>query len=370
MPGAYLSTAPGRAGIIGNPTDMYGGSVISCSTRERAAVLIEPADVLSFEVADCRRVIQPSDELKPEGGYFDVAMAVVDYLNLKNARFSLRWACDVPFRAGLSSSSALIVSILNAVLAYMGRSVHVYYRAEMARHIELHYLVLCGYQDAYMCTIGGLNFMDFREKQFYRALADEPYATVEPLAPFIEDCPFILAHTGVKRNSAGVHQPIRERWLEGDREVVRSYLRIAHVARMGKRALLEADWRTLGELMAENHEIQRDLGGSGPENECLIQAALRGGALGAKLAGAGAGGTIVALAPEPEPVVRALWNAGASRILSPMPAPGVTVTALETEAERHAAEAELLKRSRQEDLKDESGTRPGARRQTSFGTHP
>ena len=70
MPGAYLSTAPGRAGIIGNPTDMYGGSVISCSTRERAAVLIEPADVLSFEVADCRRVIQPSDELKPEGGYF------------------------------------------------------------------------------------------------------------------------------------------------------------------------------------------------------------------------------------------------------------------------------------------------------------
>ncbi len=351
MPGAYMSTAPGRAGIIGNPTDMYGGSVISCSTLERAVVLIEPAEELSFEVAGYRRVIRAAEDLKPDGGYFDVAIAVVDFLNLKRALFSLRWACDIPFRAGLSSSSALIVSILNAILAYMGRSVHMFHRAEMARHIELHYLVLCGYQDAYMCTIGGLNYLDFREKQFYRALADEPYATVEPLAPYVDEFPFILAHTGVKRNSAFVHRPIRERWLEGDREVVRSYLRIAHLARMGKRALLARDWETLGELMVENHEIQRDLGGSGPQNERLIRTALKAGALGAKLAGAGGGGTIIALAPEPEPVVRALRNAGASRILSPRPAPGVTVTPLKADADRQAAEAELLKRSRQEDLR-------------------
>ena len=352
MPGAYLSTAPGRAGIIGNPTDMYGGSVISCSTVERAVVLIESADELVFETAGCRHVVRTSEQLKPDGGYFDVAKAVVDFLSLKKAMFSLRWACDVPFRAGLSSSSALIVSILNAILAYIGRSVHVYYRAEMARHIELHYLVLCGYQDAYMCTIGGLNFLDFREKQFYRALADEPYATVEPLAPYVDECPFILAHTGVKRDSSLVHRPIRERWLEGDREVVRGYLRIAHVARMGKRALLERDWPTLGELMVENHEIQRELGGSGPENERLIQAAMNAGALGAKLAGAGGGGTIIALAPDPDPVVGALRNAGAGRILSPRPAAGVTVTPLNTDADREAAEAELLKRSRQADLRD------------------
>ena len=55
MTHAFFSTAPGRCGIIGNPTDMYGGSVISCSTRERAAVLIAPSDVLSFEV--CRAAL-------------------------------------------------------------------------------------------------------------------------------------------------------------------------------------------------------------------------------------------------------------------------------------------------------------------------
>ena len=352
MPGTFLATAPGRAGIVGNPTDMYGGSVISCSTRERAAVLIEEADKLSFEVSDHRHVVRSPDDLALDGGYFDVAKAVIDFLDLSGARFRLRWACDVPFAAGLSSSSAMIVAILNAVLAFVDRSSHIFHRAEMARHIELHYMVLCGYQDAYMCTFGGLNYMDFRQKQFYRALDDEPYATMEPLDSRLDSCPFILGHTGVQRSSGTVHRPIRERWLEGDREVVRQYLRIAHLARMGKRALLESDWDQLGELMVENHEIQRDLGGSGPENELLIDAALEAGALGAKLAGAGGGGTIIALTQQPNGVVEALRDAGTTRILYPRPSPGVIVTRLETAGQREAAEQELADRTRRQDLHD------------------
>ena len=34
-------TAPGRAGIIGNPTDGYGGTMIACSIENRAEVYIE-----------------------------------------------------------------------------------------------------------------------------------------------------------------------------------------------------------------------------------------------------------------------------------------------------------------------------------------
>jgi len=329
---------------------MYGGSVISCSTRERAAVLIEPADVLSFRVAGLEHRVRAAGDLDLDGSYFDVAKAVVDFLDLADARFSLRWACNVPFAAGLSSSAAMIVAILNAVLAYAGRSEHIFYRAEMARHIELHYMVLCGYQDAYMCTFGGLNYMDFRQKQFYRGEGAEPFGTVEPLAPHTGAIPIVLAHTGIQRSSGRVHTPIRERWLEGDREVVRSYLRIAHLARMGKRALLSSDWDLLGELMVENHEIQRDLGGSGPENESLISAALEGGALGAKLAGAGGGGTIIALAPEPAAVIEAVESAGATRILYPQPNPGVTVTPLTSPEALQKAEQELEQRALQADL--------------------
>ena len=232
----------------------------------------------------------------------------------------------------------------------LGRDEHLYYRAEMARHIELHYLVLCGYQDAYMCTFGGINYMDFREKQFYRSFGDEPYTTVESLTPSVPELPFILAHTGVKRSSSTVHKPIRERWLEGDREVKRCYNRIAHLARMGKRAMLSADWETLGELMIENHSIQSDLGGSGPENDRLIDAAIQAGALGAKLSGAGGGGTIIALTQNPDTVIQAVQEAGASRILFPRPEPGVGVKAIKTKQDWKAAEAEIALHASKEDF--------------------
>ena len=57
------------------------------------------------------------------------------------------------------------------------------------------------------------------------------------------------------------------------------------------------DWELLGQLMNENHAIQRDLGGSGDSNERLIDGSFAAGTLGAKLAGAGDGGTIIALWP-------------------------------------------------------------------------
>ena len=38
------ASAPGRAGIVGNPSDMYGGSVLSCSTYERAYCTLTPSD--------------------------------------------------------------------------------------------------------------------------------------------------------------------------------------------------------------------------------------------------------------------------------------------------------------------------------------
>ena len=88
--------------------------------------------------------------------------------------------------------------------------------------------------------------------------------------------------------------------------------------------------------MNENHAIQRDLGGSGEENERLINAALDNGALGAKLAGAGDGGTIIALHPEPEQLGDKLSLAGASRILHLQPVEGVRLEGVGQGDESHA----------------------------------
>jgi len=201
----------------------------------------------------------------------------------------------------------LTVALLYALLDFTGQHYHLYRVAELARYIELNHLrVVCGYQDAYMCTFGGLNYMDFRGKEFYREASEELFATVEPLQQYVPELPMILAHTGVAHSSGAVHKPLRERWLEGDQVVRAAYEEIAKLAREGKKALLAADWPRLGALMNDNHAIQRDLGGSGDANEHFIRIALENGALGAKLAGAGNGGTIIALCPQPAQVVAAL----------------------------------------------------------------
>jgi galactokinase/mevalonate kinase-like predicted kinase len=323
-----VSSAPGRAGIIGNPTDMYGGSVLSCSVGMRAYAHLEPADELALETLGQERHISSQDDLCLHGDRFDVVRAILDYMHLPPLKYRLRYRSEIPMQAGLSGSTALLVAILQALLAWQDQELDRYRLAERARYIEFNHLkVVCGYQDAYMCTFGGLNYLDFRGKQFYRSEEAERFATVESLAEVVPELPFLLACTGVQHASDEVHRPIRERWLAGESEVVQAYERIGEIARAGKKALLLQDWATLGHLMNENHAIQRDLGGSGKANEQLIAAALEAGAAGAKLAGAGSGGTIILLWPweDAAPLEEALYQAGASQICPLEVAPGATV---------------------------------------------
>lgn len=335
---AIRCSAPGRCAIIGNPTDMYGGSVISCSLPYRARVVVAPCEKLELEAGGESVTIGCRDELALCGDSFDVARAVLDYLRDDSLCCRISYTTDVPVRAGVAGSTALTVAILYGLLRFRGMDYHPYRVAELARYIELNHLrIVCGYQDAYMCTFGGLNYMDFRGKQFYREAAEELYATVERLEPYVPYLPFVLVHTGVPHSSDAVHKPLRERWLEGDPEVRQAYEDISVLAREGKKALLGADWPRLGRLMNENHAIQRDLGGSGEVNEELIAIALNHGALGAKLAGAGGGGTIIALHLHPEEMIAAMRAAGHDMIFCPQPSRGVCLDPADAQCgETHA----------------------------------
>jgi len=320
----YRCSAPGRCGIVGNPSDMYGGTVLSCSIDRRAQVTIQPADALILATNGEEFVVSSPEDIELRGDRFDIARCILDYFRDESLKCRISYRSDVPMKAGLASSTALTVAMLYAILRYMGIERNRYQVAELARYIELNHLrIICGYQDAYMCTFGHLNYLDFRGKEFYLRATEELYGTVERLDEYVPQLPFVLAHTGVTHSSDAVHRPLRERWLEGDREVREGYIEIGRLAREGKRALLAADWQRLGRLMNENHAIQRDLGGSGGANERMLQVALDHGALGAKLAGAGDGGTIIALNPHPEEMIAALRAAGSECVLYPCPVTGV-----------------------------------------------
>lgn len=319
-------SAPGRVGIIGNPSDMYGGAVISCSTQERAFASIEAASELILISNRKEVVIRQETDFAFAHDEFDLVKAIIISQNWQKLKCRIEYWTEMPMRAGLAGSTALMTSIYAAVSAFVGRFEERYILAEKVRQIEYDTLkIMCGFQDAYMTVFGGLNYMEFIGKEYYRGIGNEPLAQMFPLNMKIAytQLPFILAHTGVQRISGNVHKPIRDRWLEGEKRVVEGNKQIADIARLARQPLMNQDWVTLGKLMNENHQIQRELGGSGEQNEYLIRLALDNGAYGAKLAGAGKGGTIIILHPKPETLIPVFKSAGVTKILFPSIRPGV-----------------------------------------------
>ena len=71
--------------------------------------------------------------------------------------------------------------------------------------------------------------------------------------------------------------------------------RLDIITREAKKAVVHKDMEKLSEIVKENQDIIRKFGRSAPENEELIEAAYKGGALACKVTGAGYGGCIAAL---------------------------------------------------------------------------
>ena len=318
-------TAPARANLIGNPSDLYGGAVLGCAVPCRARVEVSEASRLEVATDGATSVIASRGDLRLQGDRFDVARAALA-AQPELPRVRIAYDSEIPFGSGLAGSTALLAALLHGLAAWRGEPASLYELAERSRQTERELLgVACGWVDHYLCAFGGLRYVDLRAKDADKAVPGEPFATVEDLAPHVPELPFLLAFTGVSHHSGSVHAPIRARWERGEAEVLRAYERIAAIAREGKTALLRAEWPRFGALMNENHAIQRSLGGSGDSNERLIAAALGAGANGAKLAGAGGGGTIVALWTHADvtPLETALRAAGAAAFYRPEAVAGV-----------------------------------------------
>jgi len=321
------ASAPGRAGIVGNPTDGYGGSVISCSLQERATVTIREADALTLRIGEKSCCLKGREDFRLAGDRFDCVRAVLTYMRLFDRAMHIEVDTQIPVSAGLAGSTAILTSLMAGLRRFLGMSdTEPHLLAETIRTVELNFLeIQCGYQDQYMSVFGGLNYMDFRDKERYRDLRREVFATVQNIAPYLPALPFVLVHTGKRRVSGHVLRPLRERWEEGDPEVVQGYRRIAELARQAKRALIQGNWASLARMMTENHRIQQQLGASGDINDQYIEMALGFGAKAAKLAGAGGGGTIICLTEDAEGLREAFQKAGAGRVMIPCPSEGVQV---------------------------------------------
>jgi len=234
------------------------------------------------------------------------------------------WQTDIPRSAGLSGSTALLAATLACVLKVRGEEANLLSTdaritfAELVRDIEVFEAgVKAGYQDAYMISLGGLRKMEFPGKH---PANPGPFGTTSALdAPL----PFLLVTTGVERLSGSVHGPMIDRWLAGEALVQDTMTRLKELGYEGAERLLAQDWRGLGALMDENHRLMADLGGSGEAIDHLIARCKFHGAISAKLAGAGLGGTVIALTEDPSGLQNRLEAEGFTRFMRPEAVEGV-----------------------------------------------
>jgi len=336
----YGVSLPARVNVLGNPSDANEGDhqTISAAIEERGGAFIEEADNFTLELL---RRVQGTDQFTTVeselfdaerieyDGKFALAKAAINILrkysdtfatglNEKNAKIST-WT-DIPRQSGLGGSSVLVLAVLAALRAFyrLDEKLHNdYFIAEITQRAEAKELgITCGYADRYVPVLGDIAYIDYRGKLLHKELKQEPYATYEKLGDYVPELPLVIVSTGIVRDSGDVHSVMRAKYLEeydqhercgGEKPfMVRIMAEIGSTAWRGKIALLEGDWRTFGELMNENHRLVEEMmrycghaAGAGTAANALIQAALDYGALGAKLTGAGGGGSIFALA-DPE----------------------------------------------------------------------
>jgi len=301
-------------------------------SQPRWGAFIEDADQLTFEALRresdgwvvTERLTADPHHLRYDG-HFDLIKGAINRLCRYTPELRQRlverpvkiatWS-DVPRQSGMGGSSLFVLLTLAGLRAFYGLDLlrhNDYVLAELTQRVECKELgIACGYADRYVPLFGGLAYMDFRGKLYQKPIKEEPYVTYERLDAYVNHLPLVIAYTGVIRDSGDVHGRLRPCYLEEYERhqaqggeppfMVRVMADVGATAWRGKIALLEGDWETFGALMNENHRLVNEMmcycgfeEGAGWANNLLIETALAHGALGAKLTGAGGGGSVFAL---------------------------------------------------------------------------
>ena len=311
-----IASAPGRVNLIGEHTDYSGGYVLPLALEQRTevclAVGVGAPGTLTAHSVEAGQASVPLDAAAT-GVWTDYLIGAVKILGLNVPSLTVAIASDVPLGAGLSSSAALEVATLRALRAALSLKLSDYELAYAAQRIENEHLGLkTGIMDQMAASLG---------QPGAPLLFDTYTGKTEPL-PMFSDAVFMIFHSGVSRRLVdGAYNDRRAATdfaLEhlGVKRLVNIHAaqithlpttiqpRIRHVVSENARVLqaaeaLKADApEPFGALMSAAHVSMRDdFEASHEQVDVQVAFAQDQGALGARITGAGFGGSYVVLAP-------------------------------------------------------------------------
>lgn len=199
---------------------------------------------------------------------------------------------DIPAGTGLGSSSSFTTALLRALHAYNNDIVSTRTLAEEACEIEMNRLKEpIGKQDQYIAAYGGLTCMNFHK---------DGYVWVEPLnigketLYNLEDG-LLLFFTGFSRSASSILDVQDKKSKEKDEEMTQNLHFVKELGLQSKKAFEMSKLDEFADIMNTHWEYKkkRASGMSNPQINEWYDLALKNGALGGKLIGAGGGGFLM-----------------------------------------------------------------------------
>lgn len=287
-----ITQTPLRVSLFGGGTDFpsyfeeHGGCVLSTAIDKYIFVTIKQRFDDKFRVGYTKtELVDNVDEI--QHGLIREALWMAGV----KPGVEITMMADIPSEgSGLGSSSAVTVGALHAAYAYLGVLPSAQQLASEAIAIELGILLApIGIQDQHIAAYGGLRLMEFgQETKFKRVeIAGDAYRKL--------DDNLMLFYTGTARKASTVLAE-QESGIKGNTAVLDD---MKHLAQIACSELQRGNVDAIGPLLHESWLLKKRLA-SGVSNgriDDLYNTALRAGATGGKISGAGGGGFLLLYCP-------------------------------------------------------------------------
>lgn len=287
-----ITKTPFRMSFFGGGTDMpeffneHGGAVISTTFDKYCYVNVRHMPPFHPYISELvhNRFERVNDMEEIEHPLIRECMRLHDIHEIR-----LTYEGDLPARSGLGTSSTFAVGMLNAFCALKGKMMSKRQLAQEAIKVERDILKEHGgWQDQVAAAYGGLNRIDFKDNDF----------SVHPIVIAPErkkelDSNLLLFYTGIQRFSSEIQADTFAKPVDKTQQLLDMLALVDEAERIltDKNTSLDE----FGKLLDTTWKLKRGTGNkisnSGIDN--LYETAIKTGALGGKLLGAGGGGFLL-----------------------------------------------------------------------------
>lgn len=222
-------------------------------------------------------------------------------------------AADIPAGTGLGSSGSFTTALLQALHVLRKDHVSAHRLAEEACRIEIEILhEPVGKQDQHISAHGGLTSFQFHPD----GRIDSSPLKIDPHTLFDLEDNLLLFFTGYTRSAGAILNDQDQRTRKQDREMVDNLHMIKQLGRETQQALENSNLSRFAELMNIHwrHKKKRSPGMSNDMIDHWYDLAMRQGALGGKLIGAGGGGFLLFYAEDRARLRQALHAEGLQEV--------------------------------------------------------